>query len=376
MSKAYTEAERALPSLIHSLADLRLVNSPPEEGYDALTRLAIRIFKTPVALVSIVDEANNRQFFKSQVGLGAPWSQSRQTPLTHSFCRHVKAMGEPLIVPYAPKHPLVCDNPAIRELDVIAYLGVPILGPGGNPLGAICVIDGVERQWTDDDVRLLKDLAVCVNDEIELRATSNTNKALIAKLKKSHQRVSRYNALRESMVLAFMAPDLTAEQRFHALLGAGCKALGAEAGAIARVSAGRATSVFAALADGTVQAPDKLDAHNALFSAITSGQSLLYKPDLANSDLAGRRCLFGHVPGAFIAAPIEQNGNPFGVLEFSSAAPRSEGWSDEDLSIISIILMFTSAHLGLHSQLNALRRSETALFNQLLQTRNVLQKAS
>src|SRR5262245_3464148 len=71
------------------LAALRttsLLDTPPEEVFDRLTRLATSALQVPVALVSLVD--GDRQFFKSSIGLPEPWASLRQTPLTHSFCKH------------------------------------------------------------------------------------------------------------------------------------------------------------------------------------------------------------------------------------------------------------------------------------------------
>ena len=58
-----------------------LLDTPPEETFDRLTRLASRILRVPVSLISLVDA--ERQFFKSQIGLPAPYDTTRQTPLTH-----------------------------------------------------------------------------------------------------------------------------------------------------------------------------------------------------------------------------------------------------------------------------------------------------
>jgi hypothetical protein len=71
------------------LAALRrtaLLDSPPEEAFDRLTRLARSVLHVSASYVSLVD--GERQFFKSAVGLSEPWASSRQTPLTHSFCKH------------------------------------------------------------------------------------------------------------------------------------------------------------------------------------------------------------------------------------------------------------------------------------------------
>ena len=155
------------------LAALRrtgLLDSPPEEAFDRLTALAAKLLNAPVALVSLVDA--DRQFFKSVVGLGEPWASDRQTPLSHSFCQHTLLAGEALVIEDARNHPLVRENLAIRDLAVIAYLGIPLVAAAGEVLGTLCVIDHKPRAWTRDQVDTLTDLAASVVSEIELRLAS------------------------------------------------------------------------------------------------------------------------------------------------------------------------------------------------------------
>ncbi len=143
-----------------------LLDTPPDEPFDRFPRLATRIFKTPVALVSIVDA--ERQFFKSAIGLPEPWQSQRQTPLSHSFCKHAVATHEPLVIADARKDPVYRDNPAVRDLKIVAYAGLPLM-VSGHALGAFCVIDSEPHPWSYDEVRVLRDLAECVIHEIDLR---------------------------------------------------------------------------------------------------------------------------------------------------------------------------------------------------------------
>jgi GAF domain-containing protein len=143
-----------------------LLDTPAEEAFDRVTRIATRLFRTPVALVSLVDR--DRQFFKSAIGLPEPWHSRRETPLTHSFCKYAVAQNAPLVIPDARMDPEYRNNPAVRELQIVAYAGVP-LTMAGFPLGAFCVIDDEPRAWSPDDVETLKDLADCVMREIDLR---------------------------------------------------------------------------------------------------------------------------------------------------------------------------------------------------------------
>ena len=152
---------------IAALHDLGLLDTAAEEDFDRYTRLATDLLGVPVSLVSLVDA--DRQFFKSQAGTSGPFGEARQTPLSHSFCQHAVASRQPLIVGDAREHPLVADNLAIRDLDVIAYAGMPLVLSDGHAVGAFCAIDVEPRDWTERDVKILGDLAAAVRAHLELR---------------------------------------------------------------------------------------------------------------------------------------------------------------------------------------------------------------
>ena len=156
------------PARLRALRESGLLDSAPEARFDRLANLAAEMIGAPVALVSLVDE--DRQYFKSCVGLPAPWSDRRETPLSHSFCQHVVVAREPLVVEDARVHPLLHDNLAIRDLGVIAYLGIPLIDAGGHALGSLCVIDTEPRAWSDADVQVMRDVAAAVVTQIALES--------------------------------------------------------------------------------------------------------------------------------------------------------------------------------------------------------------
>ncbi len=149
------------------LEAVALLDTPAEETFDQFTRLASLILQVPVALVSLVDPT--RQFFKSSVGLPEPWATCRETPLSHSFCKHVVSCSEVLCVADARMHPLLQENLAIRDLGVIAYLGIPLTTAKGHTLGSFCTIDSKPRHWTAQDIEIMQGLAALVIEKIELR---------------------------------------------------------------------------------------------------------------------------------------------------------------------------------------------------------------
>jgi signal transduction histidine kinase len=155
------------PARLEALHRLQLLDLGGHEAFDRLGRLASRNLKTPAALVSLVGK--DRQYFKGCVGLPEPWSTWRETPLTHSICQHVVALRQPLIIPDTRKHPVIRENLAIRDLGIIAYLGIPLISPENLVLGSFCVADFQPRDWTEDDVSILQDFTNLVMTELTLR---------------------------------------------------------------------------------------------------------------------------------------------------------------------------------------------------------------
>jgi GAF domain-containing protein len=172
-SSAGADTARLAPQRLAELHRTLLLDSPPEESFDRLTRLTATVLNVPVALVSLVD--SDRQFFKSCLGLPQPWASQRETPLSHSFCQHVVESRRPLVVSDAREHPLLKNNLAIRDLGVIAYAGAPLITPDGNVLGTLCAIDHHPRHWTPEQVEILRNLAGSVLSEIQLHAAQHNH---------------------------------------------------------------------------------------------------------------------------------------------------------------------------------------------------------
>lgn len=194
------------PARLDELVRLRLLDTPPEEPFDRLTRLAAQTLQAPVALLSLVD--NRRQFFKSSFGLPEPWRTRRETPLSHSFCQHVVSRAVPLVVQDARDHPLLRNNPAVAELNVVAYLGVPLTTPTGRTLGSFCVAAPRPIPWSSKDQATLGDLAAAAMSEIALRCAHDEVLA-------ANQRLTQEAAAREAALLELASSEarLQAAQR-------------------------------------------------------------------------------------------------------------------------------------------------------------------
>jgi diguanylate cyclase (GGDEF)-like protein len=141
----------------------RLLGTPPEEAYDRITRLAARVLKVPIALVSLIGK--DIQWFKSRYGVDAT-----ETSREISFCGHAILTDEPLVVPDARLDPRFADNPAVTgEPHVRFYAGVQLYSIDRQPLGTLCVVDHVPRTLDPDDLSVLRDLAHMVEQLIYQR---------------------------------------------------------------------------------------------------------------------------------------------------------------------------------------------------------------
>ncbi|MDP5308531.1 GAF domain-containing protein [Paracoccus spongiarum] len=170
----------AAPSRLRALTSSQLLDSLPEASFDRILRVATHLLGVPVGLFSLVTD--RRQFFKAQQGLDGPVAEARETPLTHSFCQYVVSLDQPLAVADARQSPLLRENGAVSDLGVIAYLGAPVHGPGGEALGSLCAIDSVPRDWTAEETAVLADLAAMLESEIALRHAARERQMILAEM--------------------------------------------------------------------------------------------------------------------------------------------------------------------------------------------------
>lgn len=148
------------------LKALQLFDSPPEDVFDRITRLASRLLDVPIALISLIDR--DRQWFKSRVGIDV-----EQTPRSLAFCSHTILDSRPLVICDATEDVRFADNPLVLEAPHIRfYTGVPIFSIAGIALGTLCVADHKPRQLSAEQLQSLQDLAELTQREIAHREAS------------------------------------------------------------------------------------------------------------------------------------------------------------------------------------------------------------
>ena len=148
---------------IASLYALDLLDTPPEERFDRLTKTAIQIFHVPISTLTLIDA--NREWFKSCQGLS-----KTEGDRAISFCGHALVENKILVVQDTTKDERFADNPTVIGKPYIKfYAGVPIMSADGQRIGAFCIKDIKPREFSKDDIEILEGLAKWAELEINLR---------------------------------------------------------------------------------------------------------------------------------------------------------------------------------------------------------------
>ena len=161
------------------LRHTQLMDTEMEEAFERLTKLACQILDAPVALVSLVDE--ERQFFKSCVGLGDPWKHG--TPLNYSLCQYVVSSGGPLVITDLTQSSLPTAGEVVAKLGAKSYAGIPIKSAEGYTLGSFCVLKKVPHEWSATELNMLETLAKMCSTEVELRKVAAEKTELAGRMK-------------------------------------------------------------------------------------------------------------------------------------------------------------------------------------------------
>jgi len=175
---------------LDALYALNILDTPPEERFDRITRIAKQAFDVPITIISFIDE--KRKWFKSCQGIDGV----TEVPREIAFCGHTILDKNIFLIPDAPKDERFFDNPLVTgEPHIRFYAGVPITTVNGYRIGTLCLIDQVPRDMNDSQLSLLLDLANLVEREINNSEVISLNKKLsIAKneAEESNQAKSKF----------------------------------------------------------------------------------------------------------------------------------------------------------------------------------------
>jgi len=179
---------------VEALHKYAILDTEPEQTFDDLVLLASFICKTPIALISLVDE--DRQWFKSKVGLSIS-----ETPREIAFCAMAMQQPDVFVVPDTLNDERFRNNPlVVSEPNVRFYAGAPLIDEEGHALGTICVIDRIPRELAPDQQVALKALSRLVLAQLEFRRNLMLLKeALLDRTKEEHERQRELTKLQETL---------------------------------------------------------------------------------------------------------------------------------------------------------------------------------
>jgi two-component system, NtrC family, sensor kinase len=180
---------------VAALQRYAILDTEPEQAFDDLTLLASYVCKTPIALISLVDE--NRQWFKSRVGLSV-----LETPREVAFCSVAIQQPDVLVVPDTLEDARFRDNPlVVAEPKIRFYAGAPLVTEEGHALGTLCVIDRTPRELLPDQKEALQALSRLVLAQLELRRNLTLLKeALTDRTQAEHDRERELVKLQQTLM--------------------------------------------------------------------------------------------------------------------------------------------------------------------------------
>jgi diguanylate cyclase (GGDEF)-like protein len=164
------------PIRLEALRNTQLLNTPLEERFERITRLARLLLDVPIAAVSLLDA--DRQWFKSIQGLDV-----EETSRDVSFCGHTILGNDVFVVPDTRTDERFADNPLVtQDPRIVFYAGCPLHAEDGSNIASLCVIDQKPRQFSEEDANTLRDLAALAQSELRAHINESVQHDMIQQL--------------------------------------------------------------------------------------------------------------------------------------------------------------------------------------------------
>jgi GAF domain-containing protein len=180
---------------VSALQKYAILDSEPELAFDDLTLLASYVCKTPIALISLIDE--DRQWFKAKVGISAT-----ETSRDIAFCSTAIQQSDVFVVPDALQDERFRTNPlVVSEPNIRFYAGAPLINEDGYALGTLCVLDQTPRELAAEQRAALKALSRLVLMQMEFRRNLILLKqALNDRTREEHERERELKKVQDTLM--------------------------------------------------------------------------------------------------------------------------------------------------------------------------------
>ncbi|GGE12441.1 hypothetical protein GCM10011390_34490 [Aureimonas endophytica] len=326
-----------------TLDSYRILDTPPERGFDDIVALATQICATPVALVSLV--GRDRQWFKARIGF-----EPCETDLERSVCRHALGGTELLEIGDLTLDPRTRDNPLVTGAPHLRfYAGAPLVTRDGQVIGTLCVIDHVARPEGLSPAQRsgLKALAGQVMAQLDLRRALGERDEFMER-REAEQRVALAEAARLEAMIATQQAVAVAEADlgivFQAIADGALRVVDSADGAVIELRRGEEL-VYESVAGS-------LTPHKGLrlpMATTLSGRAVREERPLLCSDtfadpVLDQRLVRSLGIRSMITVPVTRRGEPIGVLKVQSRRP--DAFSPRDVVMTQMLAGLVASAFG------------------------------
>ena len=151
---------------------LGLLHGSMNESLFNINTLATRVFGVPISFVSVLENKEGLQYLSSYVGSCFDDPATHMTGIDESICQYVQASEKTVAIPDLLKDARTCDSDFVLKSGMRSYLGSPIHTVSRKVIGAICCMSDTPREWTQDEIDILEDMARCVDDIVKARTSA------------------------------------------------------------------------------------------------------------------------------------------------------------------------------------------------------------
>jgi signal transduction histidine kinase/CheY-like chemotaxis protein len=338
---------------VNALERLNILDTPVEERFDRITRLASKILGVPIVALSLVDE--DRQWFKSIQGL-----EAKETGRDISFCGHAIVSGQELfVVEDALEDERFQDNPLVTgDPNIRFYAGGPVSTEDGQEIGTLCVIDTKPRKLDEEQRQMLRDLADIAQAELRAMEVGRLQREI-----QERKGAQKETAEQEDRISALYAVASSKSRDWREqlveTLALGCEVLGTKIGIVSHIVADQYTVVAVHPGDAGIDAGQTFELGDTFCSeTLRASGPVSIDQASASADFSTHPCYRAFGLESYIGVPIQVEGEPFGTLNFSSPDARTRPFRQTDVDYVRLVGEWVGSILDRQGILSKLEKAK------------------